>query len=101
MRRHMGYVLIIDPDAPTIERDFVKCQHCQRGIELKPGTDARVYLIPDGTGYREVAGCFCRKCFGPICPACDDKGTCAPWREALEREEARARLFKAVGIIQP
>lgn len=90
-----GHVLITDPDAPRIiERDTLKCTHCQRIVEVKPGSWGQVYLVPDDrqpSGYREEAGAYCRNCMGPLCLPCDDAGGCEHWEKRLEREEAQAR----------
>ena len=102
MFKQTGYVYIINGDGTITERDFVKCRHCQKGIELKAGTWGQVYMVPDPTRppdyYREESGCYCRVCMGPICPKCDDKGGCVPWQVKLEKEEARARLMQAIGL---
>ncbi len=92
MRKLGGHVRITSPDAPLIERDTVQCRHCQRIIEVKPGSWAQVYLIPDSrspSGYREEAGAYCRRCWGPLCLPCDDRGDCVPWEAQLDRLERR------------
>lgn len=93
MRKIGGHVTIIGPDW-VVERDTLKCTHCQRIIEVKPGSMGQVYLIPDlrsPTGFREEAGAFCGKCYAPICLPCDDAGTCEHWEKGLERYERRLR----------
>lgn len=96
MRKLGGYLLISDPDSPAIiERDTVQCRHCQRIVELKPGTMGTVYLVPDGQGYREEAGAYCSSCSGPLCLPCEHKGGCERgsryWERWMERYEARHR----------
>lgn len=102
MARQEGYVLIIDPEAPTIERDTCLCRHCQRIVEIKPGTMGQVYLIPDEqspTHYREESGAFCGSCFGPICLSCERKEASGAmcergsnhWERQMEKHEALAR----------
>lgn len=96
--RKQGYVLVVHPDGRMEERDTVTCRHCQRVIELKPGTWGQVYLIPDADGrYHEQAGAYCRKCMAPICHRCDDRGDCEHWERTLERIEAKAALHAAMG----
>jgi hypothetical protein len=99
--RQEGYILVIGADGHTIEeRDTVLCRHCQRIIEVKPGTWGRVYLVHDPaspTSYRDEPGAYCGKCMGPICHACDDTGTCVPFERALEDFEARMSLMQAIG----
>jgi len=100
--RQEGYLVIIDPEQPKVERDTVQCRHCQRIVEVKPGTMAQVYLIPDDlspTYYREEAGAFCGSCFGPICLSCERREaagvTCERgsqyWERQMERYEKRHR----------
>lgn len=93
MLRVGGHVTIIGPDGVT-ERDTLKCVHCQRIVEVKPGSWGQVYLIPDArqaTGYREEAGAFCRRCMGPICLPCNTRGKCEHWERGLDRLERRSR----------
>jgi hypothetical protein len=101
-RRQEGYIVITDPEAPTVERDTVICRHCQRIIELKPGTMATVYLIPDDaspTLYREETGGYCGSCAGPLCLSClarevtgerCERGS-LHWERRLENFEKGAR----------
>jgi len=88
-----GYLVIFHEDGRIEERDVLKCVHCQRIVEVKPGSFGRVYLVPNQgrEGYHEESGCYCATCSGPICPACDDRGGCQPYQRQLEREEAMAR----------
>jgi hypothetical protein len=94
-RRQEGYLLILDPDGPVTERDSISCRHCQRIVELKPGTFGQVYLIPDGDTYREEAGAYCGSCHGPLCLPCERQGGCENgsqhWERQMERLEAKAR----------
>jgi hypothetical protein len=90
--RPRGYLTIVDPDRPLVERDTITCAHCQRICEVKPGTMGQVYLIPDRrspTGYREASGAYCGKCAAPLCLPCDDRGDCVPAEEMLRRWERR------------
>lgn len=97
-RKRSGYIQIIGPDGPLIERDCVKCRHCQRIVELKPGSGGSVYLIPDEqspTHYREEAGAYCGSCYGPLCLECEARGGCRNgsqhWERQMEQLEARMR----------
>ena len=99
MARRLGYLLVIHADGSISERDLVKCQHCQRVLEIQPGTWGQSMLVVDNAvpgGYRTEAACFCASCFGPICPACDATGRCDPYQRGLEREEAAAALTRAM-----
>lgn len=98
-RTSHGYLVVTDPHAPLRERDTLACRHCQRVIEVKPGTAATVYLIPDARGaYHEESGAFCRNCMGPVCLPCDVDGRCLPFERRLEQMEARDRLVRAAGL---
>lgn len=93
MPRRPGYLVIIHEDGRIEERDVLKCVHCQRIVEVKPGSFGTVYLVPhlDRPGYQEEPGAFCVRCSGPICPACDARGGCEHYTIGLEREEAAVR----------
>jgi hypothetical protein len=96
----LGYMTITAPDARPIERDTVTCCHCQRIVIVKPGTAATVYLEPqrDGSPDRETPGAFCRSCMKAVCLACEAVGRCLPFELAIERNEARGRQLRAMGI---
>jgi len=103
MRRQEGYLVITDPDAPLIERDAVVCRHCQRTVEVKPGSWGQVYLMPDEQGvYHEVAGAYCASCAGPLCLPCERQGGCERgsqhWERQMERYEARQAFLRSVGL---
>jgi hypothetical protein len=99
MGRAHGYLMIVDPGAPITERDTCACRHCQRIIEIKPGSAATVFLIPDAQGnYKEEPGAFCRCCMGPVCLPCEAKGTCTPFEKQLEQAEARFRFHRSIGL---
>jgi hypothetical protein len=87
-RRAGGYVVITDPDKPTVERDSICCYHCQRHVLIPPG--------PPPAG-EELYG-VCWSCSKFICPPCAKKRTCTPWEKQMERMEARDRLRRAVGV---
>jgi len=87
---HKGYLTIVSPDAPTLERDSVCCGHCQKVIFLKPGSGVTVYLIQHRDGrWTEESGAFCRVCMRPVCLLCHDRGTCTPFERQLEVAEAK------------
>lgn len=100
MRRQEGYILILGEDGTVTERDSVQCRHCQRIVEVKPGTLGQVYLVPEGDHYREEAGAYCGSCSGPLCLACEKRGGCERgsqhWERQMERYEARQRFLQAV-----
>lgn len=81
------------------EVDTCQCGHCNRHVNVKPGTAATVYLIPDDAGrFTEAPGAFCRVCMSPICIPCDANGICTPFEKQLEAYERRQRLFRAAGV---
>lgn len=94
-----GYLCILHADGSVTERDVVVCTHCQRVIEIKPGTMGTVQLVADSRagGYREESAYFCGRCFGPICQTCEAARVCRPHQRHLERLEASARLSSAMG----
>jgi len=97
-----GYLTVVEPDRPLVERDTVRCGHCGRIVVVKPATAATVYLVVDRTvtpsQIREAPGAFCRVCMRPIClsPRCLDH--CLVWERQLEASEAKDRLRRAVGV---
>jgi hypothetical protein len=98
-----GYLIITGPDAPAQEYDTVQCRHCQRIVQVKPGTWGQTYLLPlDSGGYREEAGAYCSSCSGPLCLPCERAGGCEQgsrhWERQMERYEAKARLLRALGL---
>lgn len=101
MRQPLGYVTIVEPDRPLVERDSTICGHCQTVIFVKPGTASTVYLLPTLPlgQWREEPGAFCRVCMRAICLRCDDKGTCTPWEISLEKAEARDRFLRSAGLL--
>jgi len=80
-----GYVVSTGPEG-TVERDTLRCCHCQRHIIVPPG--------PPKPG-EELYG-VCRQCHSITCPPCAALGTCTPWEKQLERQEARGRMLKAI-----
>lgn len=98
-----GYLVITDPETSVVEIDTVMCRHCQRIVQLKPGTMGQVYLVPSSFGgYREEAGAYCSSCSGPLCLACEARGSCEHgekhWERRLERYEARQAFLRSIGL---
>lgn len=91
MLRPKGYLTIVAPDAPLLERDTITCAHCQAIVTVKPGTGATVYLVEQGLGLppKEEAGAGCRRCMAPVCLRCEALGTCTPWEAQLAAIERR------------
>jgi hypothetical protein len=91
MRNPNGYAIIVDPDAPTWERDTAQCCHCSAIIFVKPNTVNTVYLInmPDGT-WKEEPGAGCFRCGNkPVCLNCYALGVCTPLERMLEQLEGK------------
>lgn len=70
--RPHGIVVVTDPDGKTIERDTLRCCHCQH-----------VWVVVPGSGRRRG---FCTRCMGPTCgnPKCD---ACVPIEKRLDLYE--------------
>ena len=90
--------MVFHEDGRVEQRDVLKCVHCQRIVEVKPGSFGMVYLVPNllSEGYHDEPGAYCGQCSGPICPDCDNRGGCEHYERKLEREEAAARLRAAL-----
>lgn len=103
MRREDGVLTIFHQDGRIDQRDTVTCRHCQAIVECKPGTAARVYLIPDEQspgGIREEAGAYCSSCGGPTCLRAACLVSCEHgsqhFMRKIERAESRGRMMRAV-----
>lgn len=100
--RVQGHVIAVDPDPRrgtpgTVEYDTRTCVHCQRVLFLKPGSGGTVYFtFARGGAVHETLGAWCGRCAAPICLACERRGTCVPFEEAIRRYEARAALRACV-----
>lgn len=75
-----GYVIITEPDKPTIEAETISCVHCQF-----------TWIVQPGSGRRRG---FCFRCNGPTCgkKKCTDK--CAPWEMQMEIVEGKKRFWQ-------
>lgn len=99
MRNAQGYSQIFEPGQRTIEHDTANCRHCGRVMLMKPGLNAKPYMVVlrgDGSVYEKEAG-FCRNCFGHICPACDGK-ECKNYFAKLDEAEKIARKIICEGL---
>ena len=106
MYRPQGYAVLLDDQ--VIESDTIVCGHCNRIVEVKPGTGSTVYRIKSlhvdpitrqpTIVTNEEAGAFCRVCMHAVCLPCHDVGTCTPMLKRIEQMEARGRMLKAIGI---
>jgi hypothetical protein len=104
MRNPGGYGAWTDRESgkTVLERDFVKCGHCQTQIAVKPGSVCTVYLIPDPRRpgeFTEESGAWCARCDGPICLRCHAAGVCTPFMRQIEAAEARHRFFERIGVL--
>lgn len=88
MRRAQGYAVWTDPslDQITRERDTFTCAHCNKIVIVEPKADPA------------SLGGFCRLCMKNVCGPCADQGKCEPFEKKLEKMEARARMFKSIGV---
>jgi hypothetical protein len=99
MRKPQGYLTIVLPDAPVVERDTAVCGHCNQIIFVKPGTALTVYLTPQVQGPdKEEMGASCRQCMRHVCLTCHADGRCIPLERRIERMEARGRFLASVGL---
>ncbi len=82
MSQPHGYMVILDPSAPTPvkEWDTITCCHCQQIVRVKAD--------PGG---------FCLRCMKGICGTCADKD-CTPFEKWLEAQEERARFRRQLGV---
>lgn len=62
------------------------CAHC-----------SRITTFPHRKKMQEHVD-VCRSCFRLICLECADK-PCRPWIKEVERQEARARMLRDMGIV--
>jgi hypothetical protein len=62
------------------------CGHCQAIIDVHRGA----------SGPELPAICY--NCQKFICPRCRKLDVCTPWEKQMEIQEARARLFKDIGL---
>lgn len=69
LRPH-GYIIITDPEAPTIEYDTHQCCHCGAHFAIIPGSG-------------RLRG-YCLHCDGPTCGA-EACGKCDPLKRRLGR----------------
>lgn len=81
MLRPGGYLLITDPERPTVERDTYTCCHCNRIVVVRPGS---------GTKRGWCFRCDAAHCGGFRC------WTCVPFERRMEAMENRARLWRAM-----
>lgn len=95
---HAGYAVKTGPKG-TWEADTQTCRHC-----------STVYATSTTDGKPDLGG-WCRVCSSPVCGKCADLGVCDPFEKKLERwgaaeriagavdrQVARARLFREMGI---
>ena len=89
MRNPQGYAVLTDPGAARLneERDTFTCAHCRRVVHVRPMCNpedmgGRCLQCEDGHG----RGLICKGCVGK---------PCTPFMRALEKQEARERLWSA------
>lgn len=85
MQRATNYSEICGPEG-VIAQDSFTCGHCQRVVFVKPRERG------------EDVGGLCKQCMRLICPQCTDKGICDVFEKKLEREEARDRFRRQLGV---
>ena len=80
MRNAHGYLKVDG----TVERDVIRCCHCQQICDVPPGP---MLNFP-----------WCWKCGAPTCQQESCVTGCDPWERQLERAEAKHALARAVGL---
>ena len=73
------------PDGNVSTWESSTCAHCQS-----------ITTIPNRRKMHEVTD-VCRSCMKLICLQCAGF-PCRPWEKEMERQEARARMFRDIGI---
>ncbi len=86
--RHFSYLVEKDrySGKAVHEADTATCRHCSHVMVLPPAKDGHIIVRVQP----------CSICGGFICNECQKKGGCDPWEKWMEREEARARLHRAI-----
>lgn len=82
MRLPGGYLVRVDPETGTTERDTFTCSHCNRVKVVRPKEDAA------------SLGGHCKLCDALVCADCAPR-PCVPFEMRLEAAEARDRLRRA------
>lgn len=86
MNTKMGYVIITDPENPTIERDAYTCAHCQKICIVRPGSGTR-------RGY-------CANCDALTCGGDDCSTRCIPLEAKLEAWEGRRSFWRQMAVFE-
>lgn len=84
MRKPGGYLTIVDPEKPTLERDTFTCAHCNSIVIVKPKQDPS-----------EMGG-FCLVCMANICKGKECNNGCTPFLKKIEKMEKRAEFRRKV-----
>ena len=79
-----GYVAIMKPGKPTIERDAYLCAHCQMLCIVRPGSGTT-------RGY-------CFRCQAPLCGRAPCNQRCIPFEAKMEAQEGRRRFWKQMEL---
>jgi hypothetical protein len=91
-----GYMSVACADGKVIgEAATVNCAHYGT-----PGCRTILTLHDVATGRRDATdiGGWCFRCAANVCGPCADQGTCTPFEKRVDRQEARHRMFAAMGI---
>lgn len=89
--RAQGYMIIVDPDGPTVERDNFRCNHCGCIVFVDPGKDPTTY------------GGWCGGCAKLICPKCEERKartlTCATIDARIEQIERAWETKRSIAAV--
>lgn len=84
-QRLTGYARTTGPGGVE-EHETFTCGHCQRIVHVPPRA------APASLGG------VCKLCMRLVCPSCNARGKCDPFERKLEREEARERSRRSMGV---
>lgn len=85
-RQRLNYLLETGPGILR-ERDAATCGHCQRQMILTPSPGEGVVLRVEPK---------CSGCGKFVCEECKRIAGCDTWERKMERQEARAKLLRAM-----
>ena len=86
IRQRGGGVEIVEVDGRVTEHETFTCGHCQT-----------IVTVPHRVRAADFGGGVCHGCSRLICAQCAGKG-CRPIEVWIEREEARGRMLRDMGL---
>ena len=102
---HAGSVVILDPDAPTLEMQSFQCKHCNKIVIVEHKGNAHSVSelrwdgnIPQPNGTPKKRRGFCFNCMGPTCGE-GQCVRCVPWEAKLEAAEGSRRFWHQYKLV--